>query len=236
MDKSNGDGYGKGSESVRILVADSLGLFREAVRTVLEEEADLRVVGVAADGMQAVAEAERMRPDLAFVEAGLPNCDGIRATRLITERVPECRVLVLTEAEDDTILIKSVQAGARGYLTKESPLSELIEAARAMHRGETRIPRRMLGSLLDRLVTRLDEKDVALQMTARLTSRERQVLALVARGADNEAIAQALVISPQTARTHVGNIMGKLGVHTRLEAAAFVTQNGLLGELTDARR
>ena len=218
---------------IRILLADEQSLFREAVRSVLEAEPDLDVVAEARDGHQAVAEAERSQPDVVLLDAALPNCDGIRAAGLIRERVPASRVLILCEEEDDRVLVDALEAGANGFLSKGSPLSELIEAARSLFRGEILIPPRMMGSLLARLIRRRREQDEAHVRLSRLTRREQEVLRLLARGADNDGIAQALVISPQTARTHVQNVLGKLGVHSRLEAAAFVTRSGLLDELSE---
>lgn len=221
-------------ETVRILIADGHSLFREAVKTILENEPDFAVIAEAGEGMQAVSEAERTDPNVALVGMNLPNCDGVRATALIKERVPECRVMLLTDEEDQSTLVDAVEAGANGYLSKESPLADLIDATRAIHRGETLIPRQMLGALLARLIRQRREQDDALRRAALLTKRERAVLALLAEGGDNDAIAQALVISPQTARTHIQNVLGKLGVHSRLEAAAFVRQNGLLEDLIGA--
>lgn len=218
-------------QTVRILLADGHSLFREAVRSVLENEDDLSVVGEAGDGLQAVAEAERARPDVALIDAGLPNCDGIRATALIRDRVPSCRVLILATEDIEATLLQAVEAGASGYLTKEAPLTELIEAARAIYRGETLIPKSMLGTLLGHLIRNRRQQDQAFRRVARLTRREREVLALLAAGSDNDGIGQALVISPQTARTHIQNVLYKLGVHSRLEAAAFVIQNGMEAEL-----
>ena len=221
------DGHGK----VRILLADEQSLFREAVKVILGNEDDLVVVAEARDGLQAVAEAERTRPDVALLEATLPNCDGIRTTSLIKERVPECRVVVLSSEEDQQVLVDALEAGASGYLTKECPLAELISATRAIQRGETLIPPRMLGGLLARLISRRREQDGAVRRLSKLTRREKEVLIHLTGGADNDSIAQALVISPETARTHIQNVLTKLGVHSRLEAAAFVTQNGVLEEL-----
>jgi len=218
----------------RILLADEHSLFREAVRVVLESQSDMEVVAEARDGAQAVAEAEALAPDLAILNVSLPNCDGVRATHLIRQRVPNCRVMLLAPEDDHDLLLDALEAGATGYLTKGSPLGELIEAARAVHNGETLVPRHMLGALLAGLIRRRRAEDDAVRQIAGLTKREREVLALLARGADNDAIAQALVISPQTARTHIQNVLGKLGVHSRLEAAAFVIQNGVLGELAGA--
>ncbi|MGH2572309.1 MAG: response regulator [Actinomycetota bacterium] len=217
--------------TIKILLADAQSLFREAVRVVLENEPGLEVVAEAGDGLEALAEAERTRPNVALIDLNLPNCDGIRASYLIGEQVPECRILVLADEEDERSLVDAVEAGASGYLTRESPLADLIDAARAVHGGDTLVPRRMLGPLLARLIQRRREQDGALRKTARLTRREREVLAMLAEGADNDVIAQALVISPQTARTHIQNVLSKLGVHSRLEAAAFVVQNGILEEL-----
>jgi DNA-binding NarL/FixJ family response regulator len=216
---------------IRVLLADGQSLFRDAMKVVLETRPDFEVVAEAADGMHAVAEAERTDPDLALVDADLPNGDGVRTTRLIAERLPECRILFLSDHEDDLALISSLEAGATGFVTKGSPIGDLIEMARRVHRGETTIPPQMLGTLLSSLIRNKREHDEALRRLARLTRREREVLALLAKGADNEGIAQPLVISPETARTHVQNVLGKLGVHSRLEAAAFVIQNGLVDEL-----
>jgi len=218
---------------IRILLADEQSLFREAVMSVLEGEPDLHVVGEARDGLQAVAEAERSQPDVVLLDASLPNCDGIRATSLIRDRVPACRILVLCGEEDDRILVDALEAGASGFLTKGSPLSELIDAARALHRGEILIPPKMMGGLLARLIRRKREQDEATRRLSRLTRREQEVLRFLAEGADNDGIAQGLVISPQTARTHVQNVLSKLGVHSRLEAAAFVRRSGLLDELLE---
>ena len=220
-----------GEPRLRIILADEQSLFREAVKVVLESQPDIEVVAEARDGIQAVAVAEESRPDVALLDINLPNCDGIRATSMIKERVPDCKVLVLTGEEDQETLVEALEAGASGYLTKECPLSELMEATRAVHRGETLIPSRMLGALLSRLIRRRREQDEALQRISKLTKREREVLAFLAEGRDNDGIAQALVISPETARTHIQNVLGKLGVHSRLEAAAFVIQNGILEDL-----
>jgi DNA-binding NarL/FixJ family response regulator len=225
-----------GDESISILLADSHSLFREAVKAVLQSEPGLRVVAEARDGQQAVTEAQIHRPDVALLDVDLPNCDGIRATSLIVQSVEDTRIIVVADEEDETLLAQSVEAGASGYLTKECPMTELIWATRAVHRGETLIPSHMLGGLLARLIRRRREQDAAYKRIARLTRREKEVLRLLANGADNDAIGQALVISPQTARTHIQNVLCKLKVHSRLEAAAFVMQNSIFDELVEAER
>jgi DNA-binding NarL/FixJ family response regulator len=218
----------------RVLIADAHSLFREAVSAALRNESDLMVVAQAGDGLDAVSEATRSSPSVAVLDVDLPNCDGVRATRLIKERVPDCRVLLLAAEEEHQVLADGVQAGANGYLAKTASLEELIDAIRAVSRGDTLIPARMLGQLLERLVMRRRTQDEAIRRMSRLTPREREVLTLLARGGDNDTIAQALVISPQTARTHIQNVLVKLGVHSRLEAAALAIQNGMVGELADS--
>jgi DNA-binding NarL/FixJ family response regulator len=220
-------------EQVRVLLADEQALFREAMRVVLSSQDDLQVVSEAKDGQQAVAEAVRVQPDVALLDAMLPNGDGIHAAAQIADRVPTCRVIVFSGQEDERVLLDALEAGAAGYLSKESPLVDLIEATRAVHRGEALVPPRMLGAVLQRLIQRRRERDAALRRVGGLTRREREVLGLLAQGADNDEIAQRLVISPETARTHIQNMLGKLGVHSRLEAAAFVVQNAVMDELTE---
>jgi DNA-binding NarL/FixJ family response regulator len=219
---------------VSILLADEHSLFRESLKAVLNAESDLQVVGEARDGLHAVGQAVESCPDVALIDLDLPNLDGVRATAQIKDRVPQCRVIVLAAEEDHKSLVEAVEAGASGYLTKDIPLVQLISATRAVHRGETLIPSHMVGTLLAGLIRRRRQQDSAIRRIGCLTRREKQVLALLADGADNDHIAQTLVISPQTARTHIQNILGKLGVHSRLEAAAMVMQNGIQGQLEGA--
>jgi len=219
---------------VRVLLADEQSLFREAVTRILEIEEDLHVVADAHDGPEALAEAERTLPDVALLDAGLPGWDGIRTTALIKERVPRCRVVVLSAQADDHLLVRALEAGASGYVTKDSPLAELIDAMRAVNRGETLVPPRMLGALVAQFLRRRQNLDRAFQRMSRLTRREREVLRLLIDGVDNDTMGRALVISPETARTHVQNILTKLDVHSRLEAVAFARQSGLLEDLVEA--
>jgi DNA-binding NarL/FixJ family response regulator len=216
---------------IRMLLADSQALFREAVRAVFAEGGAIEVVAEAGEGRTAVEEAARSRPDVALVDVDLPNGDGYSTTRAIRRKVPTCAVVMLAPTEDPDALFAAIEAGASAFLTREMPLNGLIEAADAVHRGEAMVPPRLLRDLLVRLIDRRVDRDYALRRLSRLTRREREVLALLTRGADNDGIALALVISPETARTHVQNLLGKLELHSRLEAAAFVAQRGLLDDL-----
>jgi DNA-binding NarL/FixJ family response regulator len=222
-----------GERLVRMLIADGQSLFREAMRAIIDSERDLQVVAEAGTGLQAVEAAVRTEPDVALLYAGLQSTDAIRTIGLLRERVPGCRVLILAGEEHHGTLAASIEAGASGFLTQGSPLAEVLEATRAVSRGETVIPPRMLSGLLSRLTTRKRERDLAQERLDRLTHREREVLSLLARGADNETIGAALVISPHTARTHIQNILNKLGAHSRLEATAFFFRNGNPEDLVD---
>ena len=216
---------------INVLIADEHSLFRQAVRSALEIEEDLTVVAEAADGLEALEAADRLAPHIALIDTELPKCNGISATRLLRERVPGCKVLVLSNHQDQTALFDAMQAGANGYLTKAIPLAKLIEAARAVLRGETIVPPAMLGDLLSQLVRSKEQQNEVLRRLSRLTRREREVLALLVEGADNDLVAQRLVISPETARTHIQNILSKLDVHSRLEALALVLKNNIVKDM-----
>jgi DNA-binding NarL/FixJ family response regulator len=216
---------------INVLIADEQSLFRQAVRSALETEEDLTVVAEAGDGLEAIEAADRFSPHIALIDTELQKVNGISATRTLRERVPGCKVLVLSNHQDQAALFDAMQAGANGYLTKAIPLAKLIEATRAVLRGETIVPPAMLGDLLSQLVQSKERQNDVLRRLSRLTRREREVLALLVEGADNDIVAQRLVISPETARTHIQNILSKLDVHSRLEALALVLRNNIVKEM-----
>ncbi len=216
---------------INVLIADEHSLFRQAVRSALETEHDLTVVAEAADGHEAVEAADIFAPDIALIDTDLPKSNGINVTRTVREKVPGCKVLVLSNHQDQAALFDAMQAGASGYLTKAIPLAKLIEAARAVLRGETIVPPAMLGDLLSQLIQSKEQQNDVLRRLSRLTRREREVLALLVEGADNDVVAQRLVISPETARTHIQNILTKLDVHSRLEALALVLRNNIVKDM-----
>lgn len=218
-------------ETIRVLVADEHALFREAVRIVLEGEDDLSVVAEASSVSEAITEAERVRPDVALILARPPEFDGLAATASIRQHLPSCRVIVLTDEGDQHILRRAIEAGAAGYVTKYIPLTELTAAIRAVHRGDTLVPPQMLGRLFDGFFSQRRVQGEALRVLSRLSKREQEVLGLLVEGAGNEEIGRVLVISPQTARTHIQRVIRKLGVHSRLEAAMLANQLGIVDDL-----
>jgi DNA-binding NarL/FixJ family response regulator len=192
--------------TIRVLVADDHPVVRHGLCTMLEIEDDIVVVGRAADGEEAVAQAAETHPDIILMDVQMPNLDGIEAMRRIREADPEARVIVLTTYRDEDYIFPSLRAGARGYLLKDASREELADAIRAVHRGE---------SLLD--------PQIADQARSRdgLTARELEVLELMAQQHSNSQIAEKLYVSENTVKTHVSNILAKLGCNDR--AAAVLT-------------
>jgi DNA-binding NarL/FixJ family response regulator len=219
------------AEDVRILIASEHCLFRQAVRIALNRETNFAVAAEAENGHEAVDEVRRVRPDVAILDAALTNHLAIRATAGIKEQLPRCQVLIFGDEGDLDTLIAAVEAGASGYVTKESPLPELIRAIREVRLRGAVIPPSMLAGLLAELLGRRRDQQDALRKISKLTTREKQVLALLCNGAGNVEIGRTLVISPRTARTHIQNILEKLGVHSRLEAAALASRNAVREEL-----
>ncbi|MBA2725296.1 MAG: response regulator transcription factor [Actinobacteria bacterium] len=217
-----------------IMLADGQSLFREAIRMIVDGQADLTVVAEAEDRQSAVAEAKRTRPDVVVIDADLPGIIGTQAVRDIKDALPSCRILVLAVEPQPQQLSAALEDGANGFVTKTSPVADLLDSIRAVRDGKAVVPDDMLGSLLAHLLNRKRENAVALQKISKLTKRERQVLACLVDGADNAKIAAAFVISPETARTHIQNILTKLGVHSRLEATALVLHGDVLADLVDA--
>lgn len=212
-------------EPIDVLVASRRSLFREALLSSLVTDPRLVVVGECDFGPTAVTEAARAKPDVALLDASLPPYGGPECVPLIIEAAPMCRVLLLADDDASAVLVDAFDAGASGLLTKSASVADLLEAIHEVGRGEVVVPRSLLAELIRRLVARRRDREEARTLLDRLTTREHEVLALLASGADNRAIATALFISPLTARTHVQNVLRKLRVHSRLEAAMFWTQH-----------
>lgn len=218
-------------DTIRILIASVQALYSDAVKVALNNERDLEVVAESPTPTEAAEAACRSRADVAVLDGSIASgrADAVSA---FGERVPACRVLFLADDSDQHQLADMIEAGASGLLTKNRPLSELIIAVRAVYGGDMYIPQHMLRPLVSELVRRRKDRSDALVRTGRLTPREKEVLALLAQGLDTGDIARALVISPETARTHIQHVLCKLGVHSRLEAAALIANTDILEELS----
>lgn len=211
----------RGVVPLRLLVADRQALFRMALRRAADVEPDVEVVAEANDWATLSHQLERDRADVVLVDVAVVGHAGLRARLPSLVRRERWRLLVVGGAADEQELLAAVETGADGYLTKESDLSAFLTAVRKVAAGEFVVPRRMVGGLLQQLVRRAGEVAEAVAVFARLTPREAEVLDLLADGCGHRAIADILVISPETARTHIQHVMRKVGVHSRAEAAAL---------------
>ena len=210
------------AEPIRVLVADDHGVVREGLRTFLLLQEGIEVVGEAADGLEAVAAAQRLAPDVVLMDLVMPGIDGVEAMRRIREHRPGARVIVLTSFTDDDRLLAAVRAGAAGYLLKTAQPQEVVRAIRAAHAGNAVLDPVPAGRLLQALATGEHSRQP-------LTQREREVLELLTRGLANKRIAQELGVSEKTVKAHVGRILAKLGVSDRTQAALYAVREGLTG-------
>ena len=208
---------------IRVLLADDHALVRQGIRELLDAQADFEVVGEAATGREAVAEAVRLRPDVALLDIHMPGGDGLWATGEITREVPETHVVILTVSTEDGHLKESLRRGAAGYLLKSSPAEALYDAIRDVCRGERPVPGSMAGRVLAALG--LGAEPAGPARTAGLSTREEEVLRLLSRGATNKEIAAALDISENTVKAHLKSILRKLGVGNRVEAAGWALRH-----------
>jgi DNA-binding NarL/FixJ family response regulator len=201
-------------------------LSREATGAALDEAPDLLVVGEAETGLQAVAAVERLRPAVAVLQGNLRDTDALQTTYLIRVSAPRCRVVVLTDVGDADRAVEALEAGASGLVTSGSSLAHLIEAVRAVHRGEAVLPCEIVSGVLRRLMHVRLVDDEARRRLGRLTRRDRTVLTLFAQGESTESIARQLDISQDAARDHVRDLLGKLGVLAGIRSPEPVTGRG----------
>lgn len=210
---------------IRLLLADDQALVRTGFRMILETEADLAVVGEAADGEEAVRLAEQLEPDVVLMDLNMPRSDGVEATRRITRS----RVLVVTTFDDDARLAGALRAGASGFLLKTAPAEELVAAVRAVADGQGALSPELTHRVIAGFASGGAVPDpVAIGLVGRLTERERQVLALMARGLSNAEIGQELYVSPGTAKTHVAHILAKLEARDRVAAVVLAYEAGVV--------
>ncbi|MGZ3636599.1 MAG: response regulator transcription factor [Ktedonobacterales bacterium] len=209
---------------ITVLLADDHALVREGTRRLLEAEQDIRVVAEAGDGLSAVREAERTRPDVAIVDVAMPEISGIEATRRIKELLPNAAVLALTAYDDDQYVLALLDAGAAGFMLKDARGQELVEAVRAVHRGEAVLQPRVAARALRRAVARTTATPIPTPPP--LSDREMDVLREAARGLPNKDIARRLNLSVRTVHTHLSNIFTKLSVGSRTEAVLLALRRG----------
>ncbi|WP_188195774.1 response regulator [Nonomuraea sp. SYSU D8015] len=213
---------------ITVVVADDQAMIRAGFAALLAAQPDLQVVGEAADGLEAVAAARALRPDVVLMDVRMPNLDGLEATRRITEAGRETKVLILTTFDIDDYVYAALRGGASGFLLKDAPPADLVTAVRVVAAGDALLAPSVTRRLIEEFATRrpVDERE-ALRLNA-LTARELDVLRLVASGLANAEIAAELTIAEETVKSHVGRIFAKLGLRDRAQAVVLAYESGLV--------
>jgi DNA-binding NarL/FixJ family response regulator len=211
---------------IRVVLADDHDLFRTGLRTLLEEQ-HVDVVGEAANGDEAVRLVEEHAPDVVLMDLNMPGMSGIAATREIISVAPLTRIVVLTISDQDADVMDAVVAGACGYLLKDASIQELLRGIAAANRGESLISPAIAAKVLQRVRASSPDIEAAEVLLTRLSERELQVLKLIANGKDNAEIARELFISAKTVKNHISNILLKLSIENRIQAAVYAVRSGL---------
>ncbi len=215
-------------KQTRVLLADDHILFREGLAGIIGAQPDMQIVGEANDGLEAFVKAQELKPDLILMDVQMPGMDGIEAVRQVKQVMPETIIVMLTVRSDDDMLFEALKNGAQGYLLKEIRSQELLEMLRAALRGEAAISPTLAGKVLSEFRRLSKGGIVANEDDNELTEREQQVLVQASNGATDKEIAAALSISLNTVKTHIRNILAKLHVSTRREAAKVAKSKGLV--------
>jgi len=215
-------------KQTRVLLADDHILFREGLAGIIGAQPDMQIVGEANDGLEAFVKAQELKPDLILMDVQMPGMDGIEAVRQVKQVLPETIIVMLTVRSDDELLFEALKNGAQGYLLKEIRSQELLEMLRAAIRGEAAISPTLAGKVLSEFRRLSKGGIVANEDDNELTEREQQVLVQASNGATDKEIAAALSISLNTVKTHIRNILAKLHVSTRREAAKVAKSKGIL--------
>ena len=216
------------SEPLRVLLVDDHILFRRGVQAVLATRSDMEVVGEASDGLEAVALARETMPDVILMDITMPGCDGLEATRRVKRELPYVKVFMLTVSEDSQDLFEAMKSGAEGYLTKDLKAHQLFDVLDGVARGEAAFSGVIAAKILREFEKTSGGTHGELEATEPLTEREREVLQLVVEGKSNQEIAQGLVISESTVKNHLRNILGKLHLRNRIQAAVYAVRQGLV--------
>ena len=212
---------------IRVLVADDQYLIREGIASLLELEDTLEVVGMATDGRNATEKALELKPDIILMDVRMPELNGIEATAKIRKALPMCQVVMLTTFDDEEYIVQALLAGACGYLLKDIPPQDLVQAVKLAHAGVFQLAPEVVGNLVGSLKDRGAKKEQKEAAALDLTSRELEVLRLLARGASNKEIAKQFSVSEGTVKNHVSNILLCLGLRDRTQAAVYAVEHGL---------
>ena len=215
------------TESLRVLIVDDHDLFRTGLRNLLEEQG-VQIVGEASGGAEAVKIVRDLAPDVVVMDLNMPGMGGVDATRHISSIAPLTRVVMLTISEEDSDVMDAILAGACGYLLKDSSIQDLMAGIRAASRGESLISPNIAAKVLQRVRATSTQPEIANQIRSELSDREIEVLKLIANGKDNAVIAADLHISPKTVKNHISNILMKLQIDNRIQAAVYAVRSGIV--------
>ena len=218
---------GRQIESLRVLIVDDHDLFRTGLRNLLEEEGVV-IVGEAGTGAEAVRIVRELAPDVVVMDLNMPGMGGVDATRHITEAAPLTRVVMLTISDEDSDVMDAILAGACGYLLKDASIQDLVTGIGAAARGESLISPHIAAKVLQRVRATSAQPEIAEIIHAELSDREIEVLKLIANGKDNALIAAELHISPKTVKNHISNILMKLQIDNRIQAAVYAVRSGIV--------
>ena len=219
--------------NITVLIVDDQRLIREGIASLLDIQEGIAVVGTAVDGQEAITKALELQPDVILMDVRMPVMDGVTATARIRQQQPECQVLMLTTFDDEEYIVKSLQAGASGYLLKDIPAGDLAQAVRLTHAGIYQLDPSVAGKLVGALgkggkKEEGEETAVPQPIEHDLTDRELEVLRLIATGATNREIAAQLVVSEGTVKNHVSSILSTLGLRDRIQAALYAHEHNLI--------
>ena len=214
--------------TTRILIADDQAMVRAGFAALLDAQEDLSVVGQARDGLEAIALVTELQPDVVLMDVRMPELDGLSAARHILDAGNTCRVVMLTTFDLDDYVLEAIRAGASGFLLKDAPPADLIEAVRIVARGDALLAPSITRRLIERFATLRAPAHTAPPALESLTPREREVLVQVARGHSNAEIAADLVIAEQTVKSHVSRVLGKLSLRDRAQAVVVAYESGLV--------
>ncbi len=214
-------------DELRVLLVDDHDLFRTGLRNLLEEHGGVQILGEAADGAEAVKLVRELAPDVVVMDLNMPAMTGVEATRHITSLSPLTRVIVLTISDQDADVLDAILAGACGYLLKDASIADVVSGIRSAAVGSSLISPAIAAKVLQRVRATTADVEMAAEIQAELSDRELEVLKLIANGKDNAQIAAELVISPKTVKNHISNILMKLQIQNRIQAAVYAVRSGL---------
>ena len=212
---------------IRILLVDDHSLFRSGIKSLLESQSGFEIVGEASDGLEGIKHAKRLKPDIVLLDLHMPGTSGLEALQILTEDVPEVEVLMLTVSEDSQDLLQALRAGARGYLLKNIEIDFLVDSIRKAVNGESVMSPQMAIKLVDAVREPIPEQTTEKQ-AVKLTPRESEIIVMLASGESNKGIARTLDIAESTVKIHVQGILRKLKLTSRVQAAVYAVEHGLV--------